>query len=58
MLVVAGLPSRESAVDKPTPTRAEDIEAHKAAKLFGDNPRLESIIEAVSGAVVLVLLFF
>ncbi|CAM9442488.1 unnamed protein product [Ectocarpus sp. 13 AM-2016] len=42
----AGLPSRESAVDKPAPSRAEDIEANKNAKLFGDNPRLEGIIEA------------
>eukprot|EP00752_Nemacystus_decipiens_P011267 g10013.t1 len=42
----AGLPSRESAVDKPAPSREADIEAHKNAKLFGENPRLEAFIEA------------
>ncbi|CAM9951571.1 unnamed protein product [Scytosiphon promiscuus] len=42
----AGLPSRESAVDKPAPSREADIAAHKSAKLFGENPRLEGIIAA------------
>lgn len=46
----AGLPSRESVVDKPAPSREADIEAHKNAKLFGENPRFEAFVEAVSKA--------
>eukprot|EP00904_Undaria_pinnatifida_P009408 jgi/Undpi1/5598/HiC_scaffold_2.g00874.m1 len=42
----AGAPRRENAVDKPAPSRAETIEANKNAKLFGDNPRIEAIIDA------------
>ena len=34
-------------MDKPAPSREADIEAHKNAKLFGENPKLEAFIEAV-----------
>lgn len=44
----SGAPRREQAVDKPAPSRSADIAANKEAKLFGDNPRLEAIIEGVS----------
>lgn len=43
-----GAPRREQAVDKPAPSRAAHIEENKNAKLFGENPRLEAIIEGVS----------
>lgn len=44
----SGAPRRETAVDKPAASRAEIIAEHKSAKLFGNNPRLEAIIEGVS----------
>lgn len=43
-----GAPRQEQAVDKPAPSRSSEIETYKNARLFGENPRMQAIIDAVS----------
>lgn len=43
-----GVPRQEQAVDKPAPSRSSEVETYKNASLFGENPRIQAIIDAVS----------